>query len=211
MIVANGPKCKLCRREGMKLMLKGDRCFLEKCAFERRSYAPGQHGTYSKRKKVGSDYAEQLREKQKAKRIYGMQEVQFRNFFHKAARQEGHTGDNFLRMLERRLDNVVYRMGFAPSRNAARQLVRHSHFLINGRKANIPSALVYEGDVVSVAEGSKKLEVVHAALKSSKTGTVADWLEVDKVKLVGKVVTIPGRDQIPTLVNEQLIVELFSK
>jgi small subunit ribosomal protein S4 len=211
MIIADGPKCKLCRREGMKLMLKGDRCFLDKCALERRSYAPGQHGAFMRRKKIGSGYAEQLREKQKTKRIYNMQEKQFLNTFKKASRKGGVTGENFLQMLELRLDNTVYRMGFAPSRNAAKQLVTHHHFLVNDRKTNIPSYILKEGDIVQVTEKSKKLDIIHASLKSSKRGTGVDWVKVDKVKLTGTVVALPVRDQIPTPINEQLIVELYSK
>lgn len=211
MIVLKGPKCRLCRREGMKLMLKGDRCFLDKCAFERRAYAPGQHGVLAKRKKIGSDYAEQLREKQKTKRIYGIEERQFRKLFAIAQRKTGVTGTTFLQLLECRLDNVVFRMGFAPSRNTARQLVTHGHFLVNGRKANIPSINLKANDTIAVDEVSKKLDVIHSALKSGKRGEAADWLKVDKVKLSGQVVTIPTRDQISTPVNEQLIVELYSK
>src|SRR5512137_2582470 len=187
MIALKGPKCKLCRREGMKLMLKGDRCFLEKCAFERRAYAPGQHGVMGRRKKVGSDYAEQLREKQKTKRIYGIEERQFRKLFAIARRKTGVTGTTFLQLLECRLDNVVFRMGFAPSRNTARQLVSHGHFLVNNRKVNIPSLELKANDVLTVDEPSKKLEAIHAALKSSKRGEVPDWLRVDKVKLSGQI------------------------
>ena len=211
MIVLKGPKCKLCRREGMKLMLKGDRCFLEKCAFERRAYAPGQHGVMARRKKVGSDYAEQLREKQKTKRIYGIEERQFRKLFAVAQRKTGVTGTTFLQLLECRLDNVVFRMGFAPSRNTARQLVSHGHFLVNGRQVNIPSFILKANDTVAVDEPSKQLEIIHLALKSGKRGEVPEWLRVDKVKLSGQVVSVPSREQIATPVNEQLIVELYSK
>ena len=211
MIALKGPKCKLCRREGMKLMLKGDRCFLEKCAFERRAYAPGQHGVMARRKKVGSDYAEQLREKQKTKRIYGIEERQFRKLFAVAQRKTGVTGTTFLQILECRLDNVAFRMGFAPSRNTARQLVSHGHFLVNGRKVNIPSFILKANDSVAVDEPSKQLDVIHSALKSGKRGDVPEWLRVDKVKLSGQVVSVPSREQITTPVNEQLIVELYSK
>ncbi len=196
----------------MKLMLKGDRCFMDKCAVETRNYAPGQHGANAKRKKmVGGSYPEQLREKQKIKRIYGMREQQFRNFFAKAVKKRGVTGEVFLQLLERRLDNIVYRMGFAPSRVAARQLVRHGHFTVNGIKVDVPSYQVGVGDKVSVSEKSRKVEIVQLALKSSKRGVVLDWLSVDKVGLSGSIVSLPSRDQIPTPVNEQLVVELYSK
>lgn len=205
-------KCKLCRREGVKLMLKGDRCFLDKCAIETRNYAPGQHGANARRKKLGGgSYAEQLREKQKIKRTYGMQEGPFRNLFVKAARMKGMTGENFLRLLELRLDNIAFRMGFAPSRRAARQLVDHGHFLVNGRRVTVPSYTLCAGDQVTVGEKSNKLNVIHAALQSARRGSGVEWLNVDKVKLAGSVVSIPSRDQIPTPVNEQLVVELFSK
>ncbi|MFH0919714.1 MAG: 30S ribosomal protein S4 [Fibrobacterota bacterium] len=209
---AASPKCKLCRREGVKLMLKGDRCFLDKCAIESRNYAPGQHGANARRKKLGGgSYAEQLREKQKIKRTYGMQEGQFRNLFQKATRLKGMTGENFLRLLELRLDNIAFRMGFAHSRRAARQLVAHGHFLVNGRRVNIPSYTLKAGDRVNVSEQSQKLVAIHASLQSSRRGGGVEWLNVDKVKLAGSVVSIPSRDQIPTPVNEQLVVELYSK
>jgi small subunit ribosomal protein S4 len=209
---AASPKCKLCRREGVKLMLKGDRCFLDKCAIETRNYAPGQHGANARRKKLGGgSYAEQLREKQKIKRTYGMQEGPFRNLFIKATHMKGMTGENFLRLLELRLDNITFRMGFAPSRRSARQLVDHGHFLVNGKPVTIPSYTVKTGDTVSVCEASNKLNVIHAALQSSRRGSGVEWLNVDKVKLTGSVVAVPSRDQIPTPVNEQLVVELFSK
>jgi small subunit ribosomal protein S4 len=212
MSAASGAKCKLCRREGMKLMLKGERCYLDKCAIETRNYAPGQHGAMARRKKlVGGSYAEQLREKQKIKRIYGLREQQCRNFFQRAVRIKGVTGEVFLQLLERRLDNMVYRMGFAPSRESARQLVRHSHFRVNGKKVNIPSFLVGAGDIISVAEKSAKIDLIHAALKSSHRGSPLDWISVDKVKLTGSLVSLPSRDQVPTPVNEQLVVELYSK
>lgn len=195
----------------MKLMLKGDRCFLEKCAFERRAYAPGEHGIMSKRKKVGSDYAEQLREKQKTKRIYGIEERQFRKIFSLAQRKTGVTGTTFLQLLECRLDNLVFRMGFAPSRNTARQLVAHGHFLVNGKGVNIPSFILKANDVIAADEKSKKVEAIQAALKSGKRGEAPDWIRVDKVKLEGQVMAIPTRDQIATPINEQLIVELYSK
>ncbi len=208
----SGAKCKQCRREGMKLMLKGERCYLDKCAIETRNYAPGQHGANARRKKlVGGSYAEQLREKQKIKRIYGLREQQCRNFFKRAGRIKGVTGEVFLQLLERRLDNIVYRMGFAPSRESARQLVKHSHFLVNGKKVNIPSYLVSTGDVVTVADKSSKIEMIHSALKSSRRGAPLDWINVDKVKLSGSLIALPSRDQIPTPVNEELVVELYSK
>ncbi|OGJ88101.1 MAG: 30S ribosomal protein S4 [Candidatus Raymondbacteria bacterium RifOxyA12_full_50_37] len=211
MIVSNGPQCKLCRREGAKLMLKGNRCYLDKCAMERRDYAPGQHGAVQRRKKSSSGFAEQLREKQKIKRMYGLREQQFRNTFKKAVRMPGVTGENFLRILELRLDNIVFRMGFAPSRNAARQLVKHGHFLVNGKKVDIPSFQLRAGDVVSIKERSRKVEVVHAALSNQGRGVSIDWIQVDKVKLSGTVAAVPTRDQIPTPVNELLVVELYSK
>ena len=212
MSTLNGAKCKLCRREGMKLMLKGERCYLDKCAIETRNYAPGQHGANARRKKmVGGSYSEQMREKQKIKRIYGMREQQFRNFFAKAIKKRGVTGEVFLQLLERRLDNIVYRMGFAPSRVTARQLVRHGHFSVNGKKVDVPSFQVNVGDAVSVCEKSKKVEIVQSALKSARRGTLPDWLNVDKVNLTGTVISLPLRDQIPTPVNEQLVVELYSK
>jgi len=196
----------------MKLMLKGERCYLDKCAIETRNYAPGQHGANARRKKiVGGSYAEQLREKQKIKRIYGMRESQFRIFFKKAARLKGVTGELFLQLLERRLDNIIYRMGFAPSRVTARQLVRHGHFMVNGKKVDVPSFVVKAGDMISVGEKSQKAEIVHQALKSARRGAPLDWINVDKVKLSGTIMTLPSRDQIPTPVNEQLVVELYSK
>lgn len=210
MIVTNGPKCKLCRREGEKLFLKGERCYLDKCAMEKRPYPPGQHGEGKKRRKSGSDYNLQLREKQKIKRIYGLQEKQFRTYFKHAAAQSGVTGDNLMRFLELRLDNIVYRMGLAASRKAARQLVRHSHFSLNGKKIDIPSYQVKENDEISVTVKSKEVDAIHSALKSGRTEGL-DWLTVDKVKLSGKVLALPERSQIPTPVVEQLVVELYSK
>ena len=198
--------CRLCRREGQKLFLKGERCYSGKCALEKRNYAPGQHG--QSRKKV-SDYGLQLREKQKAKRFYGMQEKQFRNLFEKAARKQGKTGENLLILLETRLDNVVYRLGFASSRKEARQLVVHGHFTINGKKANIPSMAVKAGDVIAVKEkstNSPKFKEI-----KDMTITVPAWLSVDVNKLEGQVLSIPTREQIDTPVAEHLIVELYSK
>lgn len=203
-----GANCKLCRRERQKLFLKGMKCLTEKCPLERKNYAPGQHGA-SKRAKY-SEYGLQLREKQKAKRIYGILEKQFRNYFEKALRIKGVTGENLIKLLERRLDNVVYRLGFAPSRKAARQLILHSHFTLNGKVVNIPSILVKPGDEIQVREQSKNLEVIHNSLKRANDGMYS-WLQIDKAKLTGKFLQIPERAEIPLKVNEQLIVELYSK
>jgi len=172
-----GANCKLCRREGEKLFLKGSRCFSEKCAFERRAYSPGEHGRAMRRK--GSEYALRLREKQKVRRIYGVLERQFRNYFHRAERQKGITGENLLRMLECRLDNLVYRLGFAPSRKAARQLVLHRHFMVNERVVNIPSYQVKPGDIIAVREKSKNLDVIHQALREGRAETfpICDWIK----------------------------------
>ncbi len=204
-----GPVCKLCRREGQKLFLKGARCVSAKCAFEKRSYPPGQHGL-SKRSKL-SEYGIQLREKQKVKRIYGVLEKQFKNYYEKAARQKGVTGENLLKILESRLDNVVYRLGFAPSRKAARQLVLHKHFMVNGRVVNIPSFLLRPGDVVSVREKSKKLGLIHESLRRIKDENLVPWLRLDKARLQGEFMDVPNRQDIPIEVQESLIVELYSK
>lgn len=204
-----GPDCKLCRREGGKLFLKGTRCLTSKCSFERKGYFPGQHGQLRRRRL--SDYGVQLREKQKIKRIYGVHEGQFKNYFEKAERQRGITGDNLIKLLERRLDNVVFRMGFAPSRSTARQLVRHRHFLINSRVVNIPSYLLKPGDLIQVREKSKKLEIIHASMRRVKGDKEYPWLSLDKAKMMGKFLEIPERDQIPLNVNEQLVIELYSK
>ena len=198
--------CRLCRREGQKLFLKGDRCYSSKCAIDRRGYAPGQHG--QGRSKI-SDYGLQLREKQKAKRFYGLQETQFRNLFDKAARKTGITGENLLILLETRLDNVVFRLGFASSRKEARQLVNHGHFKVNGRKVNIPSYEVKAGDVITVKEkstSSPKFKEV-----KEMTITVPSWMTVDVEKLEGKILSVPTRAEIDTPVAEHLIVELYSK
>lgn len=201
-----GPSCRLCRREGQKLFLKGERCYSGKCAIDKRNYAPGQHG--QSRKKI-SEYGLQLREKQKAKRFYGMLETQFRNLFDKAAKKKGITGENLLIMLETRLDNVVFRMGFASSRKEARQLVTHGHFTLNGKKVDIPSLEVKAGDVIRVKEKSqnspKFKEVKEMAI------SVPSWVTVDIEKLEGKVVAIPRREDIDTPIAEHLIVELYSK
>jgi small subunit ribosomal protein S4 len=201
-----GPKCKLCRREGMKLFLKGERCLTEKCAVERRSYPPGEHGRGRIKQ---SEYLLQLREKQKARRYYGLLEKQFRNYYEKAAKQSGITGEELLRMLETRLDNVVYRLGFAASRAQARQLIRHGHFQVNGRRVNIPSFQVKPEDVVALKQGSPVEQVVRDA--TDLTASVAPWLQADHDGLSGKVLKMPDRSDIDTPVQEQLIVELYSK
>ena len=198
--------CKLCRREGQKLFLKGERCYSTKCAIERRNYAPGQHGQSRKKQ---SDYAMQLREKQKAKRFYGVPEVQFRNLFDKAAKKQGKTGDNLLILLETRLDNVVFRLGFAASRKEARQLVTHGHFTINGKKANIPSMEIKAGDVIKVKEKSTSSPKFKEIKEMSIT--VPSWMSVDVDKLEGKVIAMPRREEIDTPIAEHLIVELYSK
>ncbi len=204
----SGADCRLCRREGIKLFLKGDRCYSDKCAIERRPYPPGMAG---KKRPRDSEYRIQLREKQKAKRIYGILEKQFRNYYKLASRTTGITGENLLRLLESRLDNVVYRLGFAASRDEARQNVRHGHFLVDGRRVDIPSFRVKPGQVVAVAPKAKELTVVKAAIISSSKVEIPGWLEVDVEKLQGKVLALPSRDQIDAPVREQLIVELYSK
>lgn len=198
--------CRLCRREGQKLFLKGERCYSGKCAIEKRNYAPGQHG--QSRKKV-SDYGLQLREKQKAKRFYGMQEKQFRNLFEKAARKQGKTGENLLVLLETRLDNAVYRLGFASSRKEARQLVVHGHFTVNGKKASAPAMQLKAGDVIKVKEKSTSSPKFKEIKEMSIT--VPSWMAVDVEKLEGKIVAMPTREEIDTPVAEHLIVELYSK
>ncbi len=203
--------CKLCRREGTKLFLKGSRCLTEKCAVEKRAYAPGQHGQSSSRRRKASQYARQLREKQKVKRIYGLSERQFRNTFERIARELGVTGENLLIALESRLDNVVYRMGFAPSRKGARQLVNHGHIEVNGRKVNVPSARLRPGDEIRVRPGSKELESVALALDLASKGQMVSWLAVDREARAGKLTERPTRDAIPVAAEEQLIVELYSK
>ncbi|RPJ09511.1 MAG: 30S ribosomal protein S4 [Deltaproteobacteria bacterium] len=200
--------CRLCRRENLKLFLKGERCYTEKCAVDRRNYAPGQHG--QSRKKV-SDYGAQLREKQKVRRIYGLLENQFRTTFKKADQQKGITGENLLMFLERRLDNIVYRLGFANSRNEARQLVLHSHFAVNQTKVNIPSFLVKPGDVIALREKSKKVVRILEALEGVARRGVPQWLELDKDQLKGQVKALPVREDITIPIQEKLIVELYSK
>jgi len=207
MAVYHESRCRLCRREGVKLMLKGERCRSEKCAVERRAYPPGMRMT--KRRRASSEYNVQLREKQKMRRIYGILERQFHTYFKKAAQKQGVTGENLLQLLELRLDNVIYRLGFAPSRSAARLLALHNHFRVNNKKVNIPSYQLKEGDVVHVRESSKNLETIHSALKSAKE--LAEWLSVDKVTLTGTVVRTPARADIPVDVQEHLVVELYSK
>ena len=201
--------CRLCRRENVKLFLKGDRCYTDKCAFERRSYPPGQHG--QRRGRKISDYGIQLREKQKVKRIYGVLEKQFRKYYTRADRQKGITGTNLLILLERRLDNIVYRMGFASSRNQARQLVRHNHFTVNGRKVNIPSYQVKIGDVIEVREKSRKSPFILEAMETVVRREMPSWLEVDGSNFSGIVKEFPNREELTMPINEQLIVELYSK
>jgi small subunit ribosomal protein S4 len=200
------PKCKQCRREGMKLFLKGERCLTEKCAIERRSYPPGEHGRGRIKQ---SQYLLQLREKQKARRYYGLLEKQFRTYYDKAARRSGITGEELLRMLETRLDNVVYRLGFAVSRAQARQLVRHGHFQVNGRRVNIPSYQVKPNDVITIRTGSSAEQTVRDA--TDLTASVAPWLQADHDGLTGKILKWPDRGEIDTPVQESLIVELYSK
>lgn len=203
-----GPVCRLCRREGAKLFLKGERCMGDKCAFTRRAYIPGQHG---QRRHKFSEYGLQLREKQKARRIYGLLENQFRRAFARAERTKGVTGSNLLILLERRLDNMVYRMGFARSRNEARQMVRHNHFTVNGRKVNIPSFLVKQGDEVQVKEKSRHIASIVDSLNQATKRGFPGWLEVSPEQFRAKVSTFPSRDEIPMDIQEQLIVELYSK
>jgi small subunit ribosomal protein S4 len=203
------PVCRLCRREGMKLFLKGTKCFSDKCPIEKRNFAPGQHGKDRKAKIVG--YGLQLREKQKTKRIYFAQEGQFRNYFEKAARTRGVTGEMLLQQLERRLDNVVYRLGFGISRRQARQLVRHGHIQVDGRKVNIPSYEVSVGEEIAIREGSRKLPILEAAKDFASHQNLANWLEVDRDNHKGRVLALPKREDINLPVNEQLIVELYSK
>lgn len=202
--------CRLCRREGAKLFLKGERCLSDKCSFDRRGFPPGQHGESRGRRKQ-SEYGLQLREKQKVKRIYGIMETQFRNYYHRAARQRGVTGENLLRMLERRLDNVVYRLGFAHSRNQARQMVRHNHFFINGKKVNVPSYLVKQGDEISVKSKSQRLEAIRTALERVEGRGMPQWLEIDRDGMRGVVLGQPSREDVTQEIQEQLIVELYSK
>ena len=205
-----GPVCRLCRREGMKLFLKGERCHSEKCAIEKRNFVPGQHGKDRKQKIVG--YGLQLREKQKVRRIYGVLETQFRNTFEKSAAMKGITGENLLSSLERRLDSVIYRMGLATSRAQSRQIVRHGHVNVNGRKLNIPSALVKAGDEITIRESSKENAAILAAREATAHAPSPGWMEVDRENLKGRIISTPRRDELTQIpINEQLIVELYSK
>ncbi len=206
-----GPVCKLCRREGQKLFLKGQKCYTEKCPVERRAYPPGQHGPAHARRRKQSDYATQLREKQKVKRIYGLHEKQFRNLFESATQVPGITGDNLIIGLESRLDNIVFRMGFAASRNQARQLVRHRHVEVNGRLVDVPSYSLMPGDEVAVKTKSKDLLPVQASLEARTRPSLLEWLALDEKGRVGRMVRRPTRQDIPLAVQEQLIVELYSK
>jgi len=200
--------CRYCRREQEKLFLKGDRCYTDKCSVERRNYPPGQHGQGRQKK---TDYGMQLREKQKVKHIYGLLEKQFRNYAHLAEKKRGVTGDNLLRFLESRLDNIVFRMGFARSRNEARHLVSHGHFLVNGRKVNVPSFLTKPGMVIEVKEASRTLEAIDDALKTVSRRGVPEWLQMDAAAFKGMVKALPTREELPPNIREQLIVEFYSK
>jgi small subunit ribosomal protein S4 len=206
-----GPVCKLCRREGQKLFLKAQKCYTDKCAVERRAYPPGQHGPAQARRRKQSDYATQLREKQKVKRIYGLHEKQFRNLFKAAASVPGITGDNLVIGLESRLDNIVFRMGFAQSRNQARQLVRHRHVEVNGRAVDVPSFSVSPGDEVAVKAKSKDILPIEMSLEARTRPSLLEWLALDEKGRVGRMVRKPTRQDIPLAVQEQLIVELYSK
>ncbi len=203
-----GPACRLCRREGMKLFLKGDRCFSEKCAVERRNYPPGQHGQSRPR---FSDYGVQLREKQKVRRVYGVAERQFANVMARATRMKGPTGENLIQLLERRLDNVVFRLGFATSRSEARQLVRHGHFRLNGRRTTIPSMVLKPGSKVTLAEGSRGVARIIGALEALEGRAVPSWLETDKAAFEGTVKALPAREDVTLPIQEQLVVELYSR
>jgi small subunit ribosomal protein S4 len=203
------PVCRLCRREGLKLFLKGDRCYTDKCAIERRNYPPGQHGQ-GRRRKV-SEYAVQLREKQRLKRMYGLMESQFRKYFEMAETSRDITGEALLTFLERRLDNMVYRLGMATSRSEARQLIRHRHFLVNGRRVDIPSYLVKIGDQITVRERSREKDVFKRAIEISQRRGVPEWLELDAAAFAGKVKRLPARDELTMPINERLVVELYSK
>ncbi|MSO55955.1 MAG: 30S ribosomal protein S4 [Acidobacteria bacterium] len=206
-----GPVCRLCRREGMKLFLKGERCYTEKCAIEKRNFPPGQHGSARSRKAKVVGYGVQLREKQKVKRIYGVLEDQFRGYFETADRQRGITGETLLQLLELRLDNVTYRLGLGTSRPQARQLVRHGHFLVNGRKVDVPSYLVKVGDVLTVRQTSHEAPAIQHAIEEVKGRGIPEWLSFDPASLSARVVSLPTREQINLPVQEQLIVELYSK
>ncbi len=206
-----GPSCKLCRREGTKLFLKGARCNSDKCAMERRAYIPGEHGSGNRYRRRMSDYGLHLREKQKVRRIYGILEKQFRKYFKMAAKKSGVTGVNLLQFLETRLDNVVYKMGFAPSRKSARQLVRHGHIKVNGKKVDIPSFLVKPEDEIEIKENKRQMVLIQEAIEASTEVDSTEWFEVDKDKFIGKILSIPTREQIQLDVDERLIVEYYSK
>jgi len=206
-----GPSCKLCRREGAKLFIKGARCNSDKCAFERRAYIPGDHGSGKGFKKRLSDYGIHLREKQKVRRTFGILEKQFRKYFQDAAKKSGVTGESLLQVLECRLDNVVYRMGFAPSRKSARQLIRHGHVLVNGRKVNIPSFIVKPDFVIEIKEKSRNMALIQEAVEAATEVEAIEWFQVDKNNFVGKILSIPTREQIQLDVDERLIVEYYSK
>lgn len=203
-----GPSCRLCRRENMELFLKGDRCYTDKCAIKRRNYPPGQHG---QGRSKASAYGVQLREKQKVRRIYGILEKQFRGYFEEADRMKGVTGENLLSLLERRLDNVVYRLGFASSRSESRQLVRHGHFTLNGRKVDIPSIQLKSGDIIALREKSKSIAAINDSLEAVVRRGVPQWLELDREGFKGNVKGYPAREDITTPIQEQLVVELYSK
>jgi small subunit ribosomal protein S4 len=204
-----GPKCRLCRREGIRLYLKGDRCYTEKCAIERRGYVPGEHGKDRRQKET--PYGMQLREKQKARRVYGILEAQFRGYFRKAERKKGVTGEILLQLLETRLDNIIYRLGVATSRPSARQIVRHGHIEVNGRSVDIPSYQVRVGDIVRVREKSRKIDAIKVAIENRRRTEMQPWLDFDDKKLEGRLNQIPSRENIPVPIQEQLIVELYSK
>lgn len=203
-----GSVCKLCRRERTKLFLKGQKCFSEKCPVDKKNYPPGQHGL-NRRAKI-SEYGIQLREKQKIKRQYGLLETQFRNYFEVANRQKGVTGENLVKILESRLDNVVYRLGFAPSRKSARQLIKHRHIIVNNKLVDVPSYILRAGDIIKIADKSKKLDIIHNSLKRIRDNAYS-WLSVDKASLSGTFVQTPDRTEVPLNANEQLVVELYSK
>jgi small subunit ribosomal protein S4 len=203
-----GALCRICRREGEKLFLKGDRCYTEKCAVERRKYPPGQHGQGYRKL---SDFGVQLREKQKVRKIYGLLEKQFRRYFYEAERRKGITGEVLLQLLERRLDNIVYRMGFAPNRRRARQIISHGHILVNGKEVNLPAYTVKRGDLVSIKESSREMPEITDSISKVEHRGIPSWVEIDSINFTGKVLHIPSRDEIQLPVQEQLIVELYSK
>jgi small subunit ribosomal protein S4 len=204
-----GPVCKICRREGQKLFLKGAKCVSPKCPIEKRNFPPGQHGRTRMFKQ--SEYGVQLREKQKVRKMYGLLEAQFHNYYKKAVQQKGITGENLLKLLESRLDNIVYRLGFATSRKAARQLVRHRHFMVNGQIVDIPSFQMKPGDEIKVREKSRKLDLIHQSLRRIREGSQLNWLDLNKATLTGTLLEVPTRENIPIEANESLIVELYSK